>query len=82
MRSTAAVSFSGRGCRRKWIPRSFGAACAAREVKLLPGAVFSRTGRKKNYVRLSFAGCPPERMREGVQRIDREISLLLAKEAP
>lgn len=54
----------------------------SREVKLLPGAVFSRTGRKKNYVRLSFAGCPPERMREGVQRIDREISLLLAKEAP
>lgn len=51
------------------------------KVKLLPSVVFSRTGNWRNYVRLSYTGCTREQMDDGVRRIDREISLMLHREA-
>ena len=48
-------------------------------IKLLPSAVFSSTGRFKNYVRMSYVGCPMEQMEPGIARIDREIQRLRAR---
>lgn len=46
-------------------------------IKLLPSSVFSHTGTLKNYVRMSYVGCPTAYIPEGVARIDREIELIL-----
>lgn len=45
-------------------------------IKLLPSTVFSHTGQLKNYVRISYVGCPTDRIQSGVLRIDREIELI------
>lgn len=49
----------------------------SQNIKLLPSAVFSRTGNLKNYIRMSYVGCPMEKIEEGILRIDREIELML-----
>ena len=46
-------------------------------VKLLPGSAFSHSGALKNYIRLSYVGCPPENMEEGVRRIDHQVRQML-----
>lgn len=51
----------------------------AQNIKLLPGAVFSHTGRLKNYVRMSYVGLPAEAIEDGTRRVDQEIRLMLLK---
>jgi DNA-binding transcriptional MocR family regulator len=45
-------------------------------IKLLPSAVFSHTGLLKNFVRMSYVGCPTDQIGSGITRIDAEIELM------
>lgn len=49
---------------------------AGRNIKLLPGAVFSQSGKFKNRVRLSYVGCTEEQIDTGIRAIDREAGLI------
>lgn len=48
-----------------------------RGIKLLPGTVFSQSGRLGNYIRLSYVGCTLGQIDAGITAIDREIKLML-----
>lgn len=47
-----------------------------RNIKLLPGTVFSQSGNFKNRVRLSYVGCPEDQIDGGIRAIDREAALM------
>lgn len=49
----------------------------SQNIKLLPSAVFSHTGKLKNYIRMSYVGCSIEQIEKGVQSIDREIEFMM-----
>lgn len=45
-------------------------------VKVLPSAVFSHTGKLKNHIRMSYVGCSIEQIEKGILAIDHEIELM------
>lgn len=51
----------------------------SRNIKLLPGAVFSQSGMFKNHVRLSYVGCTEEQIDAGIRAVDREAELIRLK---